>query len=77
MIEPNLQQAVGKQIKLTFSNGDIVRAKLISYDPHAHEDIIYDVIEVIATGDASSLEHKAGSCYMAPLKGIATWEPLE
>jgi small nuclear ribonucleoprotein (snRNP)-like protein len=76
MNEPNLQQAVGKQIKLTFSNGQIVRAKLITYDPHTHEDIIYDLIEVIATGNAL-IEQKVGDCFMAPLHNIIAWEPVQ
>jgi hypothetical protein len=52
---------VGKVVRLTFTDGHVVRAKLISVDMHAPPEIIYDVLQVIERGPSALASVESGT----------------
>lgn len=45
-----LKQHTNELVELSFEDGHIVRARLISVDLYEPEEIIYDVQEIVAAG---------------------------
>jgi len=68
---------VGRLVRLTFSDGEIPRARVIGVDPAEHEDLFYEVLEVLTTGDPPSSHYRPGVYYQARLSDLAVWEPDE
>jgi len=72
-----LEHYVGRLVRLSFSNGEIVWARVIGVDPAEHEDLFYEVLEVVTTGDPPSAHYRPGVVYQAWLSDLVTWEPEE
>lgn len=60
----NLEQLAkhkNQVLDLTFTDGHVVRAKLLMVDPHDPAEIIYDVIQVLNRGPADLANVKPGT----------------
>jgi len=76
MATMNLQEHEGKTGVLRFADGHAVRARLVHVDPEDRNEIIYDVVEVIATGPPQWAQVKPGTTATAPLSEVAGFEVL-
>jgi len=55
-----LRELAGKAVELEFSDGHVVRAKLIAADEGDPREILYKVIEVVSVGPAKFAAVKPG-----------------
>jgi hypothetical protein len=56
-----LAKLVGKVVELEFVDGHAVRAKVVTVDLDEPQEVIYDILEVLATGPAKFAGVKAGT----------------
>ncbi|MFQ5705753.1 MAG: hypothetical protein ACE5HT_17275 [Gemmatimonadales bacterium] len=56
-----LAEHVGETVEFEFVDGHVVRARLLSVDLDQPEELIYDVLQVIARGPAKLASVKAGT----------------
>jgi len=62
-----LRELAGKAVELEFSDGHVVRAKLIAADERDPREILYKVIEVVSVGPAKLAAVKPGTVATADL----------
>ena len=56
-----LERSKNKVLDLVFKDGHAVRAKLLTVDIHAPEEIIYDILEVLTPGPLDPAIIKPGT----------------
>lgn len=60
----------GQTVLLHFTDGQVVRARVVHVDLEDHEDIIYDVIEILEPGPHPGEHLKPGATLSAPVAEI-------
>lgn len=77
MAATNLQEHEGKTGVLRFTDGHAVRARLVHVDPEDRNEIIYDVVEVVASGPPQWAKVKPGTTATALLTEVAGFEVID
>ena len=72
----NLRNHEGKTGILRFTDGHAVRARIVHVDAEDRNEIIYDVVEVIAPGPPQWAEVKPGTTATASLTDVRDFEVL-
>lgn len=70
-----LVEYVGRQVRISFVDGEESIVRLVQVDIADHYDIIYDVLEILEPG-ASQPRLPADAFYRAHLSEIADWNPV-
>jgi hypothetical protein len=63
-------------VDLTFSDGHVVRAKLITVDLDRPQEIIYDVVEVVERGPEKLAKVKPGTVASADPALLVSFRPV-
>lgn len=67
----------GDVVRLSFTDGEVVRARLVSVDSVDHEDLIYEVVEIVSPTEPPGLHSRPGEYCLALLADLQSWEPEE
>jgi len=67
---------VGRVVRLEFSNGEQIEAKLLAVDPQVHADLTYDVLRVLATGEPPAPGTATGTIVVASTDDLVSWEAV-
>jgi hypothetical protein len=74
MPNPDLQQHEGKIGVLRFADGHAVKARIVHVDPDDRQEVVYDVVEVIAAGRAEWAGIAPGTAAVAPLSDVVAFD---
>jgi len=70
----DLKKNTGRTMELRFTDGYVVRARLISVDPDsAPNDLVYDVVEVMSWGPLDPAKVDLKSAHSASAAQLASW----
>jgi len=69
-----LRRHVKKQVELTFSDGEVVIAKLLWVDIEEHNDIGYELVQVLKLGGG---KYDKPAAFVAPLRDLVGWKVLD
>ncbi len=73
MTADTLREHEGKIGLLRFLDGHTVKARLVHVDPDDRQEVIYDVLEVVATGSQQWAAVRPGTTAVAPLNEVASF----
>jgi hypothetical protein len=73
---PNLQQYEGKLGVLRFNDGHAVKARIVHVDPDDRNEVIYDVVEVVAQGRPEWAGVTPGTTASAVLTDVTDFQQL-
>ena len=72
----DLQKYEGHDGVLSFSDGHVVKARLVHVDVNDRNEVIYDVVEVITPGHPRWSNVRPGTTAVGSLADVTKFEPV-
>lgn len=72
----HLASYINQMVRLRFRDGEIVDALLLGADEDRHQDLTYEVREVLTPGNPRPRGTRPGGTCIASLEELSSWEPV-
>ncbi|HEY7029151.1 MAG TPA: hypothetical protein VH438_16165 [Gemmatimonadales bacterium] len=67
----------GRVVELRHENGEIVHGKLLAFDPDDHEDVTYEVVRIVSSGNPPARGTMIGATVVAELHELVGWRRID